>query len=144
MDPVPIYTPSDWLHDATRPPAAPFGSAGRFAVPLHGGRFDRHFHDTAELWFVAEGRAKILVDGAERYVQSGDIVLTLAGDEHDFIEVYETVRGFFAESPVPPGGRGGHRHTDPGLAAGHDVPTRPLPGDFPARHGDGAARKGTA
>ncbi|MER7273888.1 AraC family ligand binding domain-containing protein [Dactylosporangium sp. NPDC000244] len=138
---MPIYTPSEWLNDATRPSAASFGSAGRFAVPLHGGRFDRHFHDTSELWFVAEGRAKILVDGAERYVQSGDIVLTLPADEHDFIEVYETVRGFFVESA---GGRGGHRHTDPGLAAGHDVLTRPLPGDFPARYGDGASREGTA
>ncbi|WP_432974216.1 AraC family ligand binding domain-containing protein [Dactylosporangium sp. CA-233914] len=138
---MPIYRPGDWLNDETRPAGATFASAGRFAVPLEGGRFDRHFHDTAELWFVAEGQAKIFVDGAEQYVQSGDIVLTVAGDVHDFLEVYETVRGFFVEGPVPPGGRGGHRHTDPGMAAGHDVPARPVPDDFPARYRDRASQE---
>ena len=28
------------------------------------------------MWFFAEGKGRILVDGAERYVQAGDIVLT--------------------------------------------------------------------
>ncbi|MEU7873475.1 AraC family ligand binding domain-containing protein [Dactylosporangium sp. NPDC049140] len=138
---MPIYAPGDWLNDETRPAAAVFASAGRFAVPLEAGRFDRHFHDTAELWFVAEGRAKIFVDGAERYVQSGDIVLTVAGDVHDFLEVYEAVRGFFVEGPVPPGGRGGHRHTGPEMAAGHDVPARPVPDDFPTRYRDRASQE---
>ena len=49
MDRVPIFAPGNWLHDETAPAGAMFASAGRFTVTLGGGRFDRHFHDMAEL-----------------------------------------------------------------------------------------------
>ena len=74
------------------------------------------------------GKGKVFVDGAERYVQSGDIVLTQRGDVHDFVEVYEPVRGFFTTAGVGPDGSSGHID---GVA--HPVPAAPLPADFPAR-----------
>ena len=125
---VPIYEPGSWLNPDDKPAWCEIASAGRFAVPIEGGRFERHHHDDHELWFIHEGKAKILVDGGEHYVQAGDIVLTQAGDIHDVIEVYETLRGFFTETGLPQGGRVGHLG---GVA--HDVPGMPLPRDFPER-----------
>ncbi|GAB2455406.1 hypothetical protein GCM10027029_16290 [Conyzicola lurida] len=87
------------------------------------------------MWFLWEGKAKILIEGEERYVQAGDIVLTRAGDTHDFVEVYETVRGFFTETGHPSGGRTGHLHHTETDAAGHAVPAAALPADFPAYGG---------
>ncbi|MGX5682693.1 AraC family ligand binding domain-containing protein [Schumannella luteola] len=125
---MPVFEPGTWLNPDTRPDWCEIGSIGRFAVPLEGGRFERHHHDDHEVWLIWEGKAKILVDGEERYVQAGDIVLTQAGDIHDIVEVYETVRGFFLESGHPAGGRIGHLD---GVA--HDVPGLPVPADFPVR-----------
>ena len=125
---MPVIEPGSWLNPENRPEWAAFSSAGRFAIPLEGGRFERHRHDEEELWFIIEGKGKILVDGAERYVQSGDIVLTQRGDTHDFVEVYEAVRGFFTEAGLQEGGRSGHID---GVA--HDVPALPVPADFPLR-----------
>jgi len=125
---VPIIEPGSWLNPSNRPEWSAFSSAGRFAIPLEGGAFERHHHEEEELWLITEGKGKILVDGAERYVQSGDIVLTQRGDVHDFVEVYEPVRGFFTTAGVGPDGRSGHID---GVA--HPVPAAPLPADFPAR-----------
>ena len=47
------------------------------------------------------------------HVQAGDIVLTRAGDDHDVLEVYEDLRGFFTETGHPAGGRTGHLHASP-------------------------------
>ncbi|WP_108249372.1 AraC family ligand binding domain-containing protein [Planctomonas deserti] len=130
---MPVYGPGRWHHPGERPEWSEIATIGRFAVPREGGRFDRHFHDDHEIWFIAGGRAKVLVGGEEHYVQSGDIVLTRAGDPHDVLEVYEDLWGFFTETGHPSGGRTGHLHRSETDAAGHDVPARPLPADFPAR-----------
>jgi mannose-6-phosphate isomerase-like protein (cupin superfamily) len=130
---VPVYEPGSWLNPENRPEGVGIATAGRFAVPVDGGRFDRHFHDDHELWFITEGKALIETDGERRYVQAGDIVLTEAGVTHDIVEVYETVRGFFTETGHPVGGRVGHLHASETDAAGHDVPALPLPADFPSR-----------
>ena len=119
---MPVLPPGAWLNPDSRPPWCEVTAAGRFAVPRDGGRFDRHHHDDHELWFIAEGKAKVLTDGAEHYVQTGDIVLTQAGDSHDVVEVYEDLRGFFVETGHPAGGRAGHLHASDADAAGHDVP----------------------
>jgi mannose-6-phosphate isomerase-like protein (cupin superfamily) len=125
---VPIIEPGSWLNPENRPEWSAFTSAGRFAIPLEGGRFERHHHDEEELWFITEGKGRIVVDGEERYIQGGDIVLTERGDVHDIIAVYEPIRGFFTTSGLPEGGRSGHID---GVA--HDVPALPLPVDFPSR-----------
>lgn len=125
---MPIIEPGSWVNPETRPSWCEIGAIGRFTVPVENGRFERHHHDDHEIWMIAAGRAKILVDGAEAYVQAGDIVLTRAGDVHDVIEVYETLSGFFTETGHPFGGRIGHLD-----GRAHDVPTRPLPSDFPVR-----------
>ena len=128
---MPVFPTGTWLNPDNRPEWAQIATIGRFAIGLEGGRFDQHFHDDHEIWFIREGKAKILTDGEERYVQSGDIILTQAGDTHDFLEVYEPVTGFFTETGHPAGGRVGHLHASDADAAGHDVPARPLPADFP-------------
>lgn len=123
-----VIPPGSWLNPDTKPDWSAFTSAGRFALPLEGARFEKHHHDEEELWFIIEGKGKIVVAGAELYVQAGDIVLSERGDAHDFVEVYEPVRGFFATAGLPSDGRFGHID---GVA--HDVPAAPLPADFPAR-----------
>ncbi|MCU1421212.1 MAG: Cupin 2 conserved barrel domain protein [Microbacteriaceae bacterium] len=125
---MPIFEPGSWVNPDSSPDWWSDGSIGRFAVPTEGGRFERHHHDAHEVWLVSEGRAKILLEGGEHYVQGGDIVVTQAGDVHDVVEVYETLRGFFIELPPPGGGRPGH--LDP---VAHDVPALPVPHDFPVR-----------
>ncbi|WP_238005431.1 cupin domain-containing protein [Dactylosporangium sp. AC04546] len=128
-----MFPPGRWLNPADRPDWCAVAGAGRFAVPADGGRFERHHHDDDELWFISAGKARILVDGGHRYVQEGDIVLTRAGDTHDVVEVYESLRGFFVQTGHPAGGRPGHLYHDPADAGGHPVPARPVPADFPVR-----------
>ena len=130
---MPVIEPGSWVHPGSKPDWSEIATIGRFAVSVDGGRFDRHHHDDHEIWFITEGKGKVLVDGGERYVQSGDIVLTQAGDTHDIVEVYETIRGFFTETGLPAGGRVGHLHANEEDAAGHVVTALPLPADFPAR-----------
>ncbi len=125
---MPVFEPGSWLNPDSAPEWSAFTSAGRFAIPLEGGRFERHHHDEDELWFITEGAARILTDGVERYVQAGDIVVTRAGDVHDITEVYQPVRGFFATAGLGPTGRFGHID-----ATAHDVPGVDLPADFPTR-----------
>lgn len=125
---MPIIEPGSWLNPQTAPEWSSFTTAGRFAIPLEGGRFESHHHDEDELWFIVEGKGRILVEGAQRYVQSGDIVLTRRGDVHDFVEVYEPVRGFFASAGLADGSTPGHLD-----GTAHDVPAAPLPADFPLR-----------
>lgn len=132
-DRVPIYTPGRWLGPHNAAESAGTATAGRFAIPLGGGRFDRHLHDDDELWFVAAGKGKMLLEGVEVYIQAGDIVLSPAGLPHDVLEVYEAIAGFFSETGHPAGGRSGHLHENEADAAGHEVPARPLPADFPVR-----------
>lgn len=123
---TPVYEPGTWLNAETRPEWSGTASAGRFAVALDGGRFERHRHEVEELWFITAGKAKIEVDGAARYVRAGDIVLTRPGDYHDVVEVYETLRGFFTETGHPVGAPSGHQDGE-----AHDVPGLPVPDDFP-------------
>ena len=115
-----------------RPEWSDVTTAGIFCVSTTGGHFDLHFHDCDEYWLVFAGRAKVRSEGMEFFVQRGDILCTRAGDEHDVVEVYETLEAYYFEGATPPGGRIGHLHREAALAAGHDVPHLPLPSDFPA------------
>jgi mannose-6-phosphate isomerase-like protein (cupin superfamily) len=129
---VPVHPPGTWIGPDDRTDGEGIVSAGRFRLDGTG-RFDRHHHDDDELWFIAAGKALIETDGATVYVQTGDIVRHRAGVPHDIIEVYEALSGFFTEVGHPRGGRAGHLHADETDAAGHPVPLRPLPADFPHR-----------
>lgn len=120
------------LEEGNRPEWCRATSAGIFGVSLERGRFDCHYHDYNEYWLVFQGKAKVMTEGREYYVQRGDIVCTKAGDEHDVLEVYEELKAFWFEDACPPGGRVGHLHRDPEQAKGHSVPTLPVPADFPA------------
>ncbi len=107
-------------------------STGIFRVARDGGRFDCHFHDCDEYWLLFRGKAKVRSEGRDYYVQAGDIVCTRAGDEHDVLEVYEDLEGYWFEDALIEGGRFGHLHRDPALAEGHAVVAADLPPDFPA------------
>lgn len=116
----------------SRPEWCNVTSAGIFWVPTVDGRFDNHFHDCDEYWLVFQGKAKVKSEGEEFYVQRGDIVCTKTGDDHDVLEVYEELQAFWFEDATPEGGRIGHLHHTDADAAGHPVPHKPLPEDFPA------------
>ena len=114
-----------------RPDWSRVTSAGVFRVPTVGGEFDCHYHDCDEYWLIFRGKAKVVSEGRVYYVKAGDIVCTKAGDEHDIVEVYENLEGFWFEDATPPGGRIGHLHRDDANAKGHPVACTPLPEDFP-------------
>ena len=98
---------------------------------VNSGHFDRHYHDCNEYWMIVHGKAKVWCDGKTYYIHDGDIFCTPAGKEHDILELYEPLQGFYLEDAVPPGGRVGHLHKTPEAAKGHAVPTLPVPADFP-------------
>jgi len=88
-------------------------------------KFDRHYHDADEIWFIVEGRARILTEGVEHTVGPGDTVCTGMGDEHHILEVYQDLLGFYLEGELEGLERAGHLHREE-----HGVPTprrRPLP-----------------
>src|SRR5262245_55409993 len=69
-----IRTSQEAMHGGNRPAWSGVTSAGVFRVPTTGGKFDRHYHDCNEYWLVFRGKAKVLSEGVEFYVQPGDIV----------------------------------------------------------------------
>ena len=97
-----------------------------------GARFDRHFHDSPEYWLIYEGKGKVTVGDQTYYVQAGDVVCTPPGAEHDILEIYEEMEGFYFEEKVPASGRVGRLHRDDGAAQGHTIPQMPIPTDFPS------------
>lgn len=115
-----------WSRD--KPPWSGLTAVGLFRLGGTGARFDRHYHDCDEYWLILEGYATVCSGNRESYVGPGDLVCTPAGEEHDIIETYTDVRGFFFERALRPGGQPGHLHRDPAAALGHPVPRRPLPG----------------
>lgn len=120
------------MEPGNRPAWSTVTSAGVFRVPAEDGRFDCHYHDCHEYWMIFEGKAKVRTEGKTYYVKPGDIVCTKAGDEHDLVEIYEDLAGFWFEDATPEGGRIGHLHRDEVKANGHPVPHLPLPKDFPS------------
>jgi mannose-6-phosphate isomerase-like protein (cupin superfamily) len=125
-----ISTATTAMGPGNRPDWCGVTSSGVFRV-LPGGRFDCHYHDCHEYWLIYSGKAKVMSEGREAYVQAGDIVCTRAGDEHDVLEVYEPLEAFWFEDSTPLGGRVGHLHRDADKARGHEVPHRAVPVDFP-------------
>jgi len=125
-----IHTSKTPLDDQNRPEWSKVTSAGIFHVPFQGGRFDCHYHECDEYWLIFAGKAKVMSEGKEYYVKSGDIVCTRAGDEHDVLEVYEDLQAFWFEDSTPEGGRTGHLHKEPEKENGHAVVSKPVPEDF--------------
>jgi len=126
-----IRTSKQAMGADNRPEWSSVTSAGIFFVPTVDGRFDCHFHDCDEYWLVFQGKAKVMSEGEEFYVQKGDIVCTKTGDDHDVLEVYEDLVAFWFEDATPEGGGMGHLHRDEEKAKGHPVPCMPVPEDFP-------------
>ena len=86
---------------------------GKFRVPVgNPAKFDCHYHDADEIWFVIEGRARVLTEGDEYEIGPGDIVCTGMGDEHHILEVYEELVGFYLEGELEGLKRSGHLHRD--------------------------------
>ena len=127
-----IQTRKKPMQADNRPDWSRVTGAGLFQVPFENGKFDCHFHDCDEYWLIYQGKGKVMTEGQVFFVKPGDIVCTKAGDEHDFLEVYESIEAFFFEDASPDGGQVGHQHRDEVKAKGHPVPSKPLPQDFPA------------
>ncbi len=108
-------------------------SAGIFTISTIGCCFGCHYHDCNEYWLVSKGRAKVLSEGHEYFVKSGDILCTQAGEEHDILEIYEDLEEFWFEDDTSEEGRIGHLHKSEEKAKGHDVPALPLLSDFPQK-----------
>jgi mannose-6-phosphate isomerase-like protein (cupin superfamily) len=128
--PVVINTRKTNMSAKNRPDWCDVTGAGTLKA-VNSGHFDRHYHDCNEYWMIAHGKAKIWVDGQTYYVRDGDVVCLKAGLEHDILDLYERLDGFFIEDGLLPGGKPGHLHRTPEAAKGHDVPMLPVPGDFP-------------
>jgi mannose-6-phosphate isomerase-like protein (cupin superfamily) len=93
---------------------------GLFRVPRgNPAAFDLHYHDADEIWFIIEGRARILTEGTEYAVGPGDLVRTGRGDEHHVLVVDEDLVGFYLEGELEGLKRSGHLH--------RDVDGRPIP-----------------
>ncbi|MDR3691894.1 MAG: cupin domain-containing protein [Fimbriimonas sp.] len=118
------------MTESNRPAWSGVTSAGIFRVAAVGGRFDCHYHDCHEYWLVFKGKAKVCTEGVAYYVQTGDIVCTKAGDEHDVLEVYEDLEAFWFEDATQAGGRIGHLHRSADKAEGHPVIHLPIPSGF--------------
>ncbi len=127
-----VRTSENYLCEGNRPDWCKVTSAGVFRVSTSGGRFDLHHYDFHEYWLISRGKAKVRSEGVEYYVKAGDIVCTHAGEEHDFVEVYEDIEAFWFEDPCPENGRTGHLHRTAEAAKGHAVPCLSVPEDFPA------------
>lgn len=98
---------------STKPDWLQASAYGLFRVPKGDpAQFDLHYHDADELWFIVEGRARILTEGVEYEVKPGDMVCTGMGDEHHVLEVYEDLLGFFLEGQLEGQKRRGHLHRD--------------------------------
>ncbi|MDI2124947.1 cupin domain-containing protein [Yinghuangia seranimata] len=118
------------LTPETRPPGCRVSSAGRFRVAVDGtGRFDRHYHDFDEYWFVQSGTGTVRIGDVCYQVRPGDILFTKAGTAHDITAVTGSgdLEIFWLWWPGPPGVRVGKLHHPPADAVGHPVPF--LPGD---------------
>jgi mannose-6-phosphate isomerase-like protein (cupin superfamily) len=102
---------------------------GLFRVPKgNPAKFDLHYHDADEIWFIIEGRARILTEGEAHVVGPGDLVCTGMGDEHDVLAVEEDLVGFYLEGELEGLKRPGHLHRDE-----HGLPVPQRRNTVPAR-----------
>jgi mannose-6-phosphate isomerase-like protein (cupin superfamily) len=115
---------------ATRPPWSNVTGAGTLKA-INSSHFDRHYHDCNEYWMIVHGKAKVWCDGKTFYIHDGDIFCIPAQKEHDVLEIYEHIDGFYLEDELPLGGKSGHLHKTNEDAKGHAVPALPIPADFP-------------
>lgn len=108
-----------------RPEHCPASAAGKFVIRADGtARFDRHYHEFAEFWFVAAGRGTVLIGDAAHQVEAGDILYTVPGLEHDVLDVAEELHIFYLSAELPPGASPNHLHKTPEAAVKHLVPVR--------------------
>jgi mannose-6-phosphate isomerase-like protein (cupin superfamily) len=108
-----------------RPDHCPASAAGRFVIRADGtARFDCHHHEFAEFWFIARGRGTILIGGTEHQVETGDILYTAPGQDHDILDVAEEMHVFYLSAELPPGASPTHLHRTPEAALKHPVPVR--------------------
>jgi mannose-6-phosphate isomerase-like protein (cupin superfamily) len=93
---------------------------GLFRVPK-GGEVELHYHDADEIWFIVEGRARVVSEGQEYEIGPGDLLCTGMGDEHGTVAVHEDLVGFFLETDLEGLKRKGHLHRE---EHGEPIPQR--------------------
>lgn len=110
------------LTEHNRPDGCPASSAGIFVIRADGtARFDRHYHDADEFWFIAAGAGTVVVGDVAHQVGPGDIVYTRAGLEHDITHVGGELRIFWLTWALLPGATDAHHHRTPADAVKHPV-----------------------
>lgn len=82
---MPVYNPSNIKNAPDWVKISNYG----VATMKKGKSVETHYHDCDEFWFVVSGKARIRTEGQEYIVQSGDVVCTKMGEEHEVIEVLE-------------------------------------------------------
>lgn len=93
---------------------------GLFRV-ARGKQVELHYHDADEIWFIIEGRARVVSEGQEYEIGPGDLLCTGMGDEHGTLTIHEDLVGFFLESRLEGLKRPGHLHRE---EHGEPVPRR--------------------
>jgi quercetin dioxygenase-like cupin family protein len=96
---------------ASKPDWLKASAFGLFRVPK-GGAVELHYHDADEIWYVVEGRARVVSEGQEYEIGPGDLLCTAMGDEHGTVEVHEDLLGFFLEGELRGQKRPGHLHRE--------------------------------
>lgn len=113
------------LTPGNRPEHCPASAVGKFVIRADGtARFDRHHHEFAEFWFIAQGRGTVLIGDTEYHVEAGDVLFTAPGQDHDILDVAEELHVFYLSAEPPPGASPDHLHRTPEAALKHTVPVR--------------------
>ena len=72
-----------------------------------------HYHDCDEWWIVLSGKARVMSEGKEYIVTTGDILWTRMGDEHHLLEILEMPYGIaYLEEQLRGQKRPGHLHRE--------------------------------
>lgn len=109
------------------PAGCPIASAGMFIIRADGtATFDRHHHDFDEFWFVASGSGTVQVGDEQHHIIAGDIIITVAGLDHDVVDVGAELHVFWLSLPPTPGGSDAHLHRTEQDATKHAVPVIPV------------------
>ena len=69
-----------------------------------------HYHDCDEFVFMIEGKCLMRSEGIIYALESGDVLVTRMGDEHELLEILEDTTYFWACTELKGEKRAGHQH----------------------------------
>ncbi len=69
-----------------------------------------HYHDCDEYVFMIEGRCVMRSEAIDYTLETGDVLVTRMGDEHELLEILEDTTYFWACTELRGRKRRGHLH----------------------------------